>query len=311
MSELIFLRPLWLLALLPLAALAWRLWRSPPHGAWARVIAPEMLELLQRYGWLRGGSAGRLRLWLPLSGALLVLALSGPAVPRAGQAEYRRLDPLLLLLDLSPSVVASPVALAGLQTASIRLLQAAEGRPVGLMGWAADAYLISPPTSDAESLEGTVAVLSQGTMPVAGSRPDIALSMARDLFTDPEERGGPGIGGADLVMITDGAGIGERAVEEARRLASDGARVWGVGLPASAEGAPPPDAEALSRLARAGSGQAFTEADTPELAQAIAAAARIRLARDPQSAAALQDFGPFILGLAMLALLPLYRRREG
>ncbi|WP_158617323.1 vWA domain-containing protein [Falsigemmobacter faecalis] len=311
MSELIFLRPWWLLALLPLAALAFRLWRDPPHGDWGRVIAPEMLALLQRYGWLRTGAAGRLRIWLPLSGALLVLALSGPAVPRAGQAEYRRLDPLLLLLDLSPSVVASPVALAGLQTAAMRLLQSAEGRPVGLMGWAADAYLISPPTSDAESLEGTIAVLSQDTMPVAGSRPDIALSMARDLFADPEEGGGPGIGGADLVVISDGAGIRELAVEEARRLASDGARVWGLALPASAEGAPPPEPGSLRTLAQAGGGQAFDEAQTPDLARAIASAARIRLARDPQSAAALQDFGPWILGLALLALLPLFRRREG
>ncbi|MFC0278332.1 VWA domain-containing protein [Falsigemmobacter intermedius] len=311
MTELIFLRPWWLAALLPLAALAWRLWRQSPHGGWARVISPQMLVLLQRDGWLRPGEAGRLRLWLPLAGALLIVALSGPAVPRAGQAEYRRLDPLLLLLDLSPSVVASPVALAGLQTAAMRLLQSAEGRPVGVMGWAADAYLISSPTSDAESLEGTIAVLSQQTMPVAGSRPDIALSMARDLFAGPETGEGPGIGGADLVVITDGAGIGERASEEARRLASDGARVWGLALPASAEGAPAPQPEALRSLARAGGGEMFPEAATPELVQAIASAARLRLARDPQSAAALQDFGPWLLALAMIALLPLFRRREG
>src|SRR5690606_10212664 len=138
--------------------------------------------ILERRGWMRSGASSRLRVWLPLAAGLLALALSGPAVPRAGQAEYRGLDPLRILMDLSPSVVASPVGLAGLQTAALRLLRAAEGRPVGLMAWAADAYLISPPTTDAESLEGTIAVLSPATMPVVGSRPDIALSMARDLF---------------------------------------------------------------------------------------------------------------------------------
>lgn len=312
MSAFLFLRPWWLLALLPLAGLAVWLWRHPPHGAWGQVIAPEMLALLQRHGWLHSnGTAGQMRIWLPLAGAFLVLALAGPSIPRAGQAEYRRLDPLLLLLDLSPSVVASPTALAGLQTASMRLLQSAEGRPVGLMAWAADAYLISPPTSDAESLEGTIAMLSPATMPVVGSRPDIALSMARDLFAAPADAEGPGIGGADIVVISDGAGIRERAIEEARRLANDGARVWAVSLPASAEGAPPPDPKALGDLARAGGGAGFDEGEVPGLISAIAAAARIRLARDPQSGAALQDLGPWLLALAMLCLTPLYRRRGG
>lgn len=309
MSELIFLRPLWLLALLPVAGLALWLWRHPPHGAWGQVIAPDMMALLQRRGWLRAGSGGAVRIWLPLAAALLSLALSGPAVPRAGQAEYRRLDPLLLLLDLSPSVVAEPQALAALQTAALRLLQNAGGRPVGLMGWAADAYLISPPTSDAQSLEGTLAVLAPGTMPVVGSRPDIALAMARDLFSGPESGAGPGIGGADLVVISDGAGIRERAVEQAGRLFGEGARVWAVALPVAAPGAPGPDPSALASLARAGGGAGYPEAEVAALSTAIASAARIRLARDPQSGAALQDFGPWILALAMVCLLPLFRRR--
>lgn len=308
MSGLILLRPWWLLALIPLGVLALWAWRRPAFGGWGQVVSPQMQPILQRLGWMQAGGSPWVRLSPPLSGLLLTLALSGPAIPQGGQAEYRRLDPLLLLLDLSPSVVASPVALAGLQSASIRLLQGAQGRPVGLMGWAADAYLISAPTTDAASLEGTIAVLSQETSPVVGSRPDIALSMARDLFADRE---GPGLGGADLVVISDGAGIGPRALEEARRLASDGARVWGVALAASAEGAPAPDPAALDALAQAGGGRTFAEAQTPQMVEALRAAARIRLARDPQSGVALQDYGPWLLALALLVLLPLYRRREG
>lgn len=306
MSDLILLRPWWLLALVPLAALAFRAWRFSALGPWGQVISPQMQPVLQRLGWLQGGGNRGRRLLLPASGTLLILALAGPAIPRVGQSDYRRLDPILLLLDLSPSVVASPRGLAGLQTASIRLLQGANGRPVGLMGWAADAYLITAPTSDAASLEGSIAVLSQQTLPVVGSRPDIALSMTRDMFGKAE---GPGLGGADLVVITDGAGIGPRAIEEARRLAFEGARVWGLGLGISAEGAPPPDPDALQALTQAGGGRAFPEENTPEMVEALNAAARIRLARDPQSAAALQDFGPWLLALAMLALLPLYQRR--
>ena len=310
MSDLVFLRPLWLLALLPLGLLLAFGRRRGGLGAWSSVISPEMAVVLQRLGWLQIGAGRTLRLWLGATALLLILALSGPALPRGGQGEYRRLDPLLLALDLSPSVVASPVALAGLKASALHLLRSAEGRPVGLMAYAADAYLISPPTSDAQSLEGTIAVLAPETLPVVGSRPDIALSMARELFglTSGE---GPGLGGADLVVISDGAGLGARALEEARRLASAGARVWALALSEAAEAAPPPDHAAMQALGNAGAGGQFTEAEVAALAQEIKAKARIRLARDPQSAAQLQDFGPWLLLLAALAALPLYRRREG
>ena len=310
MSDLILLRPYWLLALLPLMLLLLLMRRHAALGGWSEVLHPDMADILARLGWLHRGQGEKMRLWLGASAALLIIALSGPAIPRGGQAEYRRLDPLLLAFDLSPSVVASPVALAELKAAALQLLQRAEGRPVGLMAFGADAYLISPPTSDAQSLEGSIAVLSQDTLPVVGSRPDIALSMVRDLFA-ASASDGPGLGGADLIILSDGAGLGPRAIEEARRLAHEDMRVWGIALSTSAQGAPPPDPAAMEALAKAGNGRSFPEGQTADLAAEIIAKAKLRLAKDPQSSAVLQDFGPWILALSMLALLPLYRRREG
>lgn len=309
MIEMILLRPYWLLALIPLGGLALWFWKSRPEGPWAKLISPQMLATLAEIGWLRQGEGRASRLWLPLAGLSLIMGLVGPATPRQGMAEYRRLDPLLLVLDLSPSVVASKQGLAALQTSAMRFLNAAEGRPVGVMAYAADAYLLSAPTTDSMSLEGTIAVLSDQTMPVAGSRPDIALSMARDLFAVKED-GGPGIGGADIVVISDGVGAKERAIEEARRLQDEGARIWAVQVPTVAEGAPPAQPQALADLAKAGGGEAYPEAEVPALIQEINSKARIRLARDPQSGEAMQDFGPWLLALAMALLLPLYRRRN-
>ena len=67
-----------------------------------------------------------------------------PPCPRQGAETYERLDPIILMLDLSPSVASGP-ALADLQAAAAQVLQSAGGRPVGIMVYAADAYVASAP----------------------------------------------------------------------------------------------------------------------------------------------------------------------
>ncbi|MFT4151846.1 MAG: VWA domain-containing protein, partial [Paracoccaceae bacterium] len=229
----LLLRPLWLIALLPVLAAAVWVRRRRLAGDWAQVVDPALMPALRRLGLLAEGGRNRTAMLPFLAAAVMSVALAGPAVLRPGAVAWKALDPMVLMLDLSPSVVADVRVLGDLQVAAATLLARSEGRPVGMVVYAADAYLASAPTSDAQSLQGLIAVLGQGTMPVVGSRPDIALSMARDLFGGKD---GPGIGGADLVVISDGGGAGPRATEEAARLAHDGARVWALALPRAAEG---------------------------------------------------------------------------
>ncbi|WP_223252406.1 VWA domain-containing protein [Paracoccus mutanolyticus] len=258
-------------------------------GEWTAVLDPALMPALRRLGLLTDGRHTP-DVALPFLAALaLVLALSGPAVLRPGAVEYRALDPLILAMDLSPSVAGDQRVLDEARSAAAMLLPLAQGRPVGLMLYAGDAYLASAPTSDAATLSDLIAVLSRDTMPVAGSRPDIALSMARDLFGG---RDGPGLGGADLVLVTDGGGVRPRAVEEAARLASDGARVWALVLPVAAAGAPPPAPGPLADLARAGGGEAMPAADPPALMARIAARRTARLARDDTAGHAFWTLAP-------------------
>ncbi len=306
MSGLFFLRPLWLLALLPVAAAALWLRRRRVAGAWSSVIDPALLPALRRLGLMQDGRGDASALLPFAAAALLPLALSGPAVSRSGMAEFRALDPLVLVLDLSPSVVAEDRVLAELQAGAAGLLDAAQGRPAGMMVYAADAYLASAPTTDAESLRGLIGAVKRDTVPVAGSRPDIALSMARDLFAGVET---PGLAGADLVLVTDGGGAGPRAVEEAARLAHDGARVWALVLPAAA-GAPAPDAAGLAALAGAGGGAAFPVAEAATLADRIARARTARLVREDAAGQGTRDLGPWFLPLCLVVLFPLFRRRR-
>lgn len=306
MSGLFLLRPLWLLALIPIAAAALYLMRRRQAGDWSSLVDAPLLDALYRMGRVSDGGRN-LYAWLPLMAAsLLVLALAGPAVPKAGETEFRALDPLVLVLDLSPSVVAEDRVLAELQAGASYILDGAPGRPVGMMVYAADAYLASAPTTDAEGLRSLIGVLRKDTVPVAGSRPDIALSMARDLFGG---KAGLGLGGADLVLITDGAGAGLRAEEEAARLASDGARVWALLLPA-ATGAPPPDEAGLTALTKAGNGATLPVTEASDLAERIARARTAKLAREEGLGQGVRELGLWLLPLCLLALFPLFRRRR-
>lgn len=307
MTQMLLLRPFWLLALLPVLALALWVRRRQLAGEWAGVIDARLMPALRRMGLIADGRTDALAMLPFMAGAGLVVALSGPAMLRPGAVSFRALDPLVMVLDLSPSVVADPAVLADLQAAAATMLAEADGRPVGMMVYAADAYLASASTSDAASLQGLIAVLQRDTVPVAGSRPDIALSMARDLFGGND---GPGLGGADLVLVTDGGGTGLRAVEEAARLKSDGARVWALALPRSAPGAPPPDVAKLAELAAAGGGDSLPAAEARDLMTRIAAVRVARLTEEDTGGQTYRDFGPWLLALPLLALFPLFRRRR-
>lgn len=304
MTGFILLRPLWLLALVPVAGLALWLWRRRAAGEWAAVVDAPLLAAMRRLGHLHAAGTERAPFAACAAAALAALALSGPAVQRQGAGGYERRDPIILMLDLSPSVAAGP-GLADLQAAAAQVLQAAQGRPVGIMLYAADGYVASAPTADAESLQGLIAVLSPAVMPVGGSRPDIALAEARDLFTGPEAAGPAG---ADLVLVSDGGGA-DRALDEARRLAAEGARVWTLALAANAPGAPPPNPGSLAELAREGGGASAPARDPKPILARIEQARIARIAQSPDAALVFRDLGPWILALAALPALSLFRRR--
>lgn len=111
--------------------------------------------------------------------ALIGLGLTGPAVPRSDAPLLAQSNAILIALDLSPSVAEGP-ALADAKAAAASVLASANGRPVGLVLYAGEAYEIAAPTADPAVLQSDIAVLGPDTMPGEGAgRPPPSLSPAR------------------------------------------------------------------------------------------------------------------------------------
>ncbi len=263
-----FLRPEWLWALPVLVACVVALMRRRlAPGSWQRVVdpalAPHVLSSSQR----RHGS---LRWWLMLAaGALAIVALAGPAWNRVEQPVFRSEQALVIALDLSRSMDAQDLSPNRLTRARLKILDILERRASGqtaLVVYSANAFTVTPLTTDADTVAALVNSLSTDIMPSRGSYPAAAIEKGRQLLEQAGVRDG------EILLVADG-GASTAAEQAARELSDAGYRlsVLAVGTP---EGAPIPRAgggfvtdrygdmavprletDSLRRLARAGGGR--------------------------------------------------------
>ncbi|WP_395791126.1 VWA domain-containing protein [Aquimonas sp.] len=230
LAEFHFLRPLWLLALgaLPLMLL----WRRRQQGAadpWRAVVDAALLAL-QTTGTQR---VARLQEWLLVLGVGIgILALAGPAFRSEPMPLLKLQAPLIVALDLSPSVRAADLRPDRLSRARFKLADLIRRRSDGqtaLLAFAGEAFTVAPLTDDASTLDSLLAALDPSIMPVPGHRPERALRMARRLLADAGAQRG------DVLLLTDQAS--DAALEAAAEAFAAGLRVSVLGL-GTPEGAP-------------------------------------------------------------------------
>lgn len=234
MSELLphLLRPWWLLAL---PVLAWLLWllahRETRSGRWQALLPPAFHAVL-----LRGGRGRRSRLplvILALAWLLATLALVGPSWQRIEQNDVKPADPLVVMLELTPQMLASdasPNRLAQARRKLLDLLQARGDAQTAIVVYAGSAHTLVPLSDDLGTSRNLLEALKPSIMPEPGKRADLAVARALDLLK------GGAQGQGRLLLITSSLDDGERSAI-ARLLGSRGERlrILGVG---SNEGAP-------------------------------------------------------------------------
>lgn len=300
-----FLRLSWILVLPLVAVLGFAFARrASALSGWDRAADPALLAALQRLGRVVPGSGGKI--WLPPAAAAVVisLALVGPAREARDGESFRNLDGLVIAIDLSRSI-AEGGGLAPALTAARLVADRAGSRPVALVVYGGDAYLASTFTTDAVALGTTIAVLDGATVPDAGSRPERALALARRALADADILSG------DVVLVTDGGGLGAAALGEADAIATAGSRISTLFVAATAgpEGTNSPERAAVDSLARRGGGLAGDALDPLDVAEAVGSRPATRLVRSEFAVLFWTDYGRYLLVLALFPALAMFRRR--
>lgn len=176
-----FLRPVWLMALLPIALLWWQV--RPRHNvdqAAAHGIAPHLARALT-VGFQQG------RRVYPIDGvaltlALLVLAVAGPTWSRVANPLLAQTAPLAVVLKVTPSMENIDVQPTRHKRASFKILDLIDrraGAQTALFAYAGSAHRVTPLTEDPNILRSYLSGLSPSVMPREGDRADQALALAQ------------------------------------------------------------------------------------------------------------------------------------
>ncbi|KQQ14659.1 hypothetical protein ASF53_08510 [Methylobacterium sp. Leaf123] len=303
-ESLTLLRPLWFLAIPIVALLALRAaWRSAPLGDWNKAVDPHLMALFARRGAVLGGRR-QANLAAALAAGILALALTGPAIERPEAATFRNLDATVIVLDLSRSVTEGGRFKEARQAAEA-VAEAAGTRSLALIVYAGDAYTALSPTNDRESLATTLFALDADTVPDRGSHPERGLALARRTLAEAN------VVAADVVLISDGDGIGQAAEREAAAIRDKGWQLHALFVPAGKAlppGAPRPDRTALDRLAGTGGGRAADIEASEAVLDRVGASTAQHLAANGYGVLAFADLGRWLLLLALLPALLLFRR---
>ncbi|HNP65304.1 MAG TPA: VWA domain-containing protein [Woeseiaceae bacterium] len=231
-----WLRPDWLFAVPVVVVLAFLLARGKlGAGNWESVIDPALMPFVLSRDPGRGKDY---RWWLlGLAGVIAALSLAGPAWERIEQPVFRAEQAMVVALDLSRSMDAEDVAPSRLTRAKLKILDMLERRKSGqtaLVVYSANAFTVTPLTTDTDTIAALVNSLTTDIMPSRGSYPEVAIGKGRQLLDQA------GVGYGEVLLITDG-GSSPAADAAARELKSAGytLSVLGVG---TKEGAPIPRA---------------------------------------------------------------------
>jgi len=200
MNQFHLLRPEWLLALLPLMFLVWKLQSRKKHsGNLSSVCDPRLLPYLLIGE--RDKPGFNHNLLIGMGGILAIVALAGPSWNKLEQPLYREQSSLVILLDLSSSMNSTDIEPSRLTKARFKLLDILKRRDEGqtaLIVYAAQPFVVTPLTDDSATISSLVGSLTPEIMPSQGSRPDLALQRAIELLKQS------GAVNGDLLFLTDG-----------------------------------------------------------------------------------------------------------
>ncbi len=307
-----FLRPLWLLLLIPAGFLMWSVYqRSDSLRAWRQVIAPHLLDhLLLR----ESGKEGRWRpVYLLGIGWLAgVVALAGPSWQMQPSPFSEDQTAMFIVIKVTPEMLAQDIQPSRLQRSILKirdLLELKKDLRTGLIAYAGSAHLVMPLTSDASIINSFAAALEPAVMPMAGDDPAEAIALANQRL---KRAAVPGT----IVLITDAIDTSQLAALD-KIHQQGGSDVHILAMAAGAEVIPPPgsppapslDIDSLREAARVMGGSVTTVTSDKGDVESLSGKIQRSISHAPAGEGQQwKDAGYYILVLLAFVMLFFFRR---
>ncbi len=329
-----FLRPAWLLLLIPAGFLMWSVYqRSDSLRAWRKVISPHLLEHLLVYE--RGGSGGlrpgnrhgdaapagyksdEISRWKPvyllgLGWLAGILALAGPSWQMQASPFSEDRAAMFIVVKVTPEMLAQDIQPSRLQRSVLKihdLLALKSDVRTGLIAYAGSAHLVMPLTSDAGIINNFASALEPAAMPMEGDEPAEAIAMASLRLKDA---GVPG----SIVLITDAVDASQLSALESVYKQS-AVEVHILAMAAGPEVIPPPGSPAapalnldsLRKAARVMGGTVTTVTADKQDIESLSAKIERSISHVPATEGQQwEDAGYYLLVLLALTLLFFFRK---
>ena len=192
-----FIRPLWLLAFIPMFFLLWLRWREETKPSWKDVLPEHLRNALTigERGW---------RKQLPLKLLMVIVAIAilicaGPTWQREASPFGEDKASMLVVLDNSETMLLKDLPPSRLERSKQKirdLLAARNGGNTGLVVYSGSAHVAMPVTQDSKVFEPFLAAITPEIMPVAGKIAETALPLIeQQLNSEP---------GSTVLLVTDG-----------------------------------------------------------------------------------------------------------
>ena len=230
LAEFHFIRPYWLLAIIPAAVIAILLFKNKLNqGNWSNVCDEELMPFILQE---KAVPHNRWTLSLgSLASLLIITALAGPTWERLPSPIFRNDAALVIALDLSLSMNSSDIKPTRLSRARFKIADILRQRKDGqtaLLVYAGDVFTVTPLTEDTETIASQLSALTTDIMPSQGSNTVLAIEKAVELLKQA------GLQSGEILLITDAVNYDE-TVNTVESLADYHLSILGVG---TAEGAP-------------------------------------------------------------------------
>lgn len=178
---------------------------------------------------LEGFSLNRRRMKMGLLFAAAMAIFAALARPQKGfewQEVNRRGIDILIALDTSRSMLATDTAPNRLERAKIAIddfVQKLDGDRAGLIPFAGTAFLMVPLTLDYDIVLDSLHEIDINVIPRPGTNISAAIDEARRAFSSSNKE-------KILVLVSDGEDLEDDALQAASRAASDGIRIFTIGV---------------------------------------------------------------------------------